>query len=265
MYSLKIGIKAAGDIASGVAWRLYMANIKKIFMMELASPLAVRRSVSFSEAVYDFRQTVEGVSARLAVTPAEVLDSWTDGQIAVVVDPVWEIVPHIAPDVVIDAIIGKKNMGTRLDEARLVIGLGPGFTAPRDVHMVIETNRGHNLGRIITDGFAEADTGAPGAVMGYRQERVLRAPAGGVFHSTKRIGDTVEAGDTVGTVASVPIISRIGGLLRGLIKPGYAVTEGLKVGDVDPRISGSQADTISDKARAISGAVLEAIMREFND
>ena len=264
MRSLRIAIKGAGDIASGVAWRLYMAHMRNILMFELPHPKAVRRSVSFSEAVYDGRKTVEGVAGVRVQSIDEIGRAWDNGAIAVMVDNVWGEMRRYSPDVVVDAIMAKRNTGTFLTEARLVIGLGPGFNAPSNVHMVVETNRGHDLGRIITEGSAQEDTGTPGAVMGYHHDRVLRAPADGVFTSERSIGDHVRTGDEVGRVGGAPVRTAIAGVIRGLIRPGCVVAENLKIGDVDPRGGDVKADLISDKSRAIAGAVLEGILRVFN-
>ena len=168
------------------------------------------------------------------------------------------------PDVVIDAILAKKNLGTHKNEAPLVIGLGPGFVAKQDVHMVIETNRGHNLGRIITSGSAEPDTGIPGSINGYTEERVLRAPCDGEFNARRSIGDSVKRGDAIGTVAQEPVVAKIDGVIRGLIRSSANVNRGLKIGDIDPRGRVDYCATISEKARAIGGSVLEAILRVYN-
>ncbi len=261
---LIIVIKGAGEMASGVAWRLYMANFKKILMLETANPLAVRRKVSFCEALRDRSQTVEGVNGIATGAIGEIHSVWEQGAIAVATDPQWLLLQQVRPKVVVDAILAKKNTGTGVTEAELVIGLGPGFTAGRDVHMVIETNRGHDLGRILTTGSAQANTGVPGAIAGYSAERVLRAPASGFFQTTRSIGDLVKAGEVIGTVAGQKVTSRIGGVLRGLIRSETEVARGLKLGDVDPRGQKRFCYTISEKARAIGGAVLEAVLREFN-
>lgn len=261
---LSIGIKGAGEMASAIAWRLYMANLRKIFMMEIPFPLAVRRGVCFCEAVHDRCKTVEGVEAVRADSIDDVDRIWNEGKIAVLVDPVWVSREKLRPDVILDAILAKKNLGTTRIEAGLVIGLGPGFVAGSDVHMVIETNRGHNLGRIITSGSAEADTGVPGDIGGYTQERVLRAPARGVFRTARAIGKPVKTGEVVGEVAGMEIRAAIDGVIRGLIRPDIEVTQGMKLGDIDPRGDRSYCYTISDKARAISGSVLEAILRTCN-
>ena len=261
---LSIGIKGAGEMASAIAWRLYMANIRKIFMMEIPCPLAVRRGVCFCEAIHDRCKTVEGVEAIKAHSVDDVGQIWNEGKIAVLVDPGWISREKLRPDVILDAILAKKNLGTTRTEAALVIGLGPGFVAGSDVHMVIETNRGHNLGRIITSGSAEADTGVPGDIGGYTEERVLRAPAGGVFRAGKSIGDSVKTGEVVGEVAGTEIRTRIDGAIRGLIRSDIKVTQGIKLGDIDPRGDTSYCYTISDKARAIAGSALEAILRIYN-
>ena len=261
---LVIAIKGAGEMASAVAWRLYMANLRRMFMLEIDNPLAVRREVSFCEAVYDGEKEVEGVKAVFVHTPDEIKKCWAEDDLAVVADPRWRILQELKVDVVVDAILGKRNLGTNLNEAELVIGLGPGFYAGKDVHWVVETNRGHNLGRIISSGAAEPNTGIPGAIGGYTEERVLRAPAEGKFQTQKKIGDFVKQGDIIGRVDESEVEARIDGVLRGLIRTQSPVHQGLKIGDIDPRGEVSYCYTISDKARAISGSVLEAILRHFN-
>ncbi len=261
---LVIGIKGAGEMASAVAWRLYMANIRTIFMLETAAPLAVRRKVSFCEALYDGSQTVEGVTAFKAEQVEDTPRIWGKGGIAVIADPEWRTLPQIRPDVVVDAILAKSNLGTRRTDAPLVIGLGPGFVAGEDVHLVIETNRGHDLGRIITLGSAEPNTGVPGAVGGHTQTRVLRSPAAGEFRPVRRIGEQVRSGEAVGHVGDAAVVGGVDGVLRGLIRSGTRVAPGLKLGDIDPRGAVGHCFTISEKARAIAGSVLEAILRVYN-
>jgi xanthine dehydrogenase accessory factor len=251
-------------MASAVAWRIYMSNIRKILMLETASPLAVRREVSFCEAVHEGRKTVEGVEAIKVDDYDNLLQAWTHAKIAVVVDPDWKLIDHAKANVVIDAILAKKNLGTHMREAQLVIGLGPGFVAGQDAHFVIETNRGHNLGRIMTSGSAEPNTGIPGPIGGYAEERILRAPCDGVFKARSSIGDLVKKGDMVATVAADAVRAKIDGVLRGLIRSSSRVRQGLKLGDIDPRGSVDYCFTISDKARAIGGSVLEAILRVYN-
>jgi xanthine dehydrogenase accessory factor len=262
--NLIVVIKGAGEMASAVAWRLYMARIRRILMLEISSPLAVRRAVSFCEAVNDGYQTVEGVRADRADSPDDVQPCWQKGRVAVCIDPEWKLAATFRPDVVVDAILAKKNLGSDMHEAPLVVGLGPGFVAGQDVHMVIETNRGHHLGRIITDGRAEPNTGTPGAINGYTEQRVLRAPCNGEFKAECSIGEHVKKEDRIGTVASEIVRAQINGVLRGLIRSASHVQAGLKIGDIDPRGDARFCHTISDKARAISGSVLEAILRVYN-
>jgi xanthine dehydrogenase accessory factor len=261
---LVIGIKGAGEMASAVAWRLYTARIHRIFMLEISNPLAVRREVSFCEAVYDGQKVVEHVKAVRIGNPDETKTCWQKGELAVLVDPEWRTIPKLRPDVVVDAVLAKRNLGTGRGDAKLVIGLGPGFSAGNDVHMVIETNRGHHLGRIITAGSAEANTGIPGAIGGYAEKRVLRAPGCGEFSTGKHIGDLVKSGDLIGRVATLEVRAGIDGVLRGLLRNHSRVSEGLKIGDIDPRAAADYCYTISDKARAIAGSVLEAILRVYN-
>jgi xanthine dehydrogenase accessory factor len=256
-------IKGAGEMASAVAWRLYQANVRQIFMLEVPQPLAVRRRVSFCEAVYTGRQTIETVTAVKTTDRADTVIAWEKGHIAVLVDPEGNSLAALQPDVFIDAILAKKNLGTHRTQAPLVIGLGPGFEADRDVHAVIETNRGHNLGRIITRGCAEPNTGIPGRIAGYAGRRVLRAPCDGRFHASLDIGQLVKTGDTVGMVKDQKVCAEIDGVLRGLIRHDTEVTAQMKLGDIDPRGIVAYCGTISDKARAISGSVLEAVFGRF--
>jgi len=258
-------VKGAGEMASGVAWRLHQANIRKLFMMEIPEPLAVRREVSFCEALIEGRKEVEGVEAVKIVETEEVLHAWEKEQIPVIADPGWSAIQAMSPDVVVDAILAKRNLGTTMKDAPLVIGLGPGFTAGEDAHVVIETNRGHNLGRVILSGQAEPDTGVPGNIQGFSAERVLRSPSHGFFRSDHHIGEQVKAGEIIGDVNGNEVRTIIDGVVRGLIASGTEVKKGLKIGDVDPRGEVICCRTISDKARAIGGAVLEAILRVYNE
>jgi len=261
--NLKVLIRGGGELASAVACRLSGCHFR-IIMTETEKPEAVRRNVSFCEAVYDGSKTVEGKSARLINTPAEVFNCWNSGDIALIIDPEATVKETIKPDVVIDAIIAKRNTGTVKSDAPLVIGLGIGFEAGKDVHIVIETNRGHNLGRVIVRGEAEPDTGHPGIIAGYGKERVFRAPKDGVFHALKRIGDMVKPGETVAEVDGEPVKAAIPGILRGLLRDGTPVKKGMKAGDVDPRGNREYCDTVSDKGRAVAGGVLEAILSFYN-
>jgi xanthine dehydrogenase accessory factor len=261
--ALKILIRGAGEMASGVAVRLYGAGFRPVFT-EVARPLCVRRTVSFADAVYEGDAAVEGVAVRRVAGPSEIPADRKAGRLALWVNGDIDAVSAIRPDIVIDAIIAKRNLGLHAGLADLVIALGPGFEAPRDAHVVIETNRGHNLGRLIYEGSPEPNTGVPGVIGGESAQRVLRAPTDGMFESDLGIGDSVEAGQVVGMVASQPVRANLSGSLRGQIRPGTPVWTGLKIGDVDPRGRKDYCFTISDKARAIGGAVLEAILGRYN-
>lgn len=260
---LIVAIKGAGEMASGIAHRLYVSHIKHIIMTEIPEPLCVRRMVSFSEAVFDGTVTVEGVTARRVATMEQAEGEWKNNRIPVIIDPEWNTVRVLKPDIVIDAIMAKRNLGTRKSEASFVIGVGPGFTAPHDVHAVVESNRGHNLGRVFYRGSAESHTGIPGNTQGYTSERVLRSPHEGLIRHVKTLGETVKKGDTVLYVDNTPVRAAIDGLLRGLIRE-IRVGENEKVGDIDPRGVQDYCFTITEKARAIGGGVLEAIMHEYN-
>jgi len=259
MFDDVVLIKGAGDLASGVAYRLVRAGFP-VIMTELAQPTVVRRTVAFAQAIFDGSTCVEGICARSVATPAEALVLARAGEIAVLVDPRAIAVRAARPAVVVDAIIAKSNTGTRRDDAPIVVALGPGFRAGIDAHAVIETSRGHRLGRVILFGEAEPDTGVPAPVDGHGADRVLRAPADGFFIGVRKIGDKVEAGDILGYVASETLFGPFKGCLRGLIQTGVPVRKGMKVGDVDPRASPEHCYTISDKALAIAGGVLEAVL-----
>jgi xanthine dehydrogenase accessory factor len=235
-----------------------------VVMTEIAHPLCVRREVSFCEAIFQKEKMVEGVRATYIASPQEIQSTWEKGGIPLLVDPDGVCRETIKPQVIVDAILAKKNTGTYKGDASLVIGLGPGFWAGRDVDVVIETNRGHDLGRVITDGPAQPDTGVPGEIAGVGSQRVLRAPREGRFRPVKEIGAMVGAGEIVARVEDEPVTTAISGVLRGLLREGMTVYRGLKVGDVDPRGNRENCFTISDKARAIGGGVLEAILASCN-
>jgi xanthine dehydrogenase accessory factor len=257
-------IRGAGEMASGVAHRLHQSHFK-VCMLEISHPVAVRREVSFCESIYEGEKEVEGVRSKFISKPEEIHSVWKDGKIPILVDPDGEKTRRfIKPDVLVDAIMAKKNLGTHIKKAPLVIGLGPGFYAGKDVHIVIETNRGHDLGRLILKGAAEPDTGIPGNIGGYTVERLLRTMKKGVFHPQKWIGDRVNKGSVVAVVDDFPVMAKISGFVRGLIREGVEVGKGMKVGDIDPRGKREFCFTISDKARAIGGGVLEAILYWFN-
>lgn len=252
-------IRGAGDLASGCAYRLHRCGFD-VVMTELPAPRAVRRATAFSEAVYEGRAVVEGVEARLARDPAGVRRILARGRIALLVDPHLESLRSLRPAIVVDAAMAKRNSGIRRTDAPLTIGLGPGFTAGRDVHAVIETNRGHTLGRVILRGRAAPDTGKPGPVGGYAEERVLRAPASGILRGSRRIGDLVEAGQVIASVEAEGIVAPFRGVIRGLLRDGTRVVRGQKVGDLDPRCRRAHCFTISDKSLAVAGGLLEAIL-----
>lgn len=259
----RIVIKGAGDLATGVAARLWRSGFS-VMMTEIAEPLTVRRSVSLSDAVYDGATTVEDLTARRVADKAHILDALDERTIPVRVDPGADIVREMEPFAVIDAIMAKKNIGTSMDDAPLVVGLGPGFTAGDDVHAVVETKRGHTLGRVIWEGSAIPNTGIPGEVKGFGQQRVIRSPGSGIFRGVVPIGTHVEAGDVVARVGEEPVLAPISGMLRGLLHDGVRVEKGLKSGDVDPRDIRDNCWSISDKALAVGGGVLEAVLMALN-
>ena len=297
--NLLIICRGAGDLATGIIHRLHRAG-HRVIALETDYPAAIRRQVSFCEAVYDGSAAVEGVTARLVPaladaetdtetysgindTPAAhiVSEKWDSsaieavleaGEVPLLIDPKGESIALLKPDVVVDAIIAKKNLGTTINMAPLVIGVGPGFTAGQDVHLVIESMRGHNLARIITDGMAQPNTGVPGNIAGFTSERVIHAPAAGYIHDVRKIGDIVQKGDEIARIYPdkesydnalseyVPVNAKITGIIRGLIREGYYFREGFKIADIDPRESElTNCFTISDKARSIAGSVLEAV------
>jgi len=257
-------IRGAGEMASGVAHRLHQSHFK-ICMIEIPHPLAVRREVTFSEAIYEGEKEVEGVRAKLISKTEEMESLWKKSHIPILIDPDGKKTrSFLKPDVLVDAIMAKKNLGTQINDAPWVIGLGPGFTAGKDVHVVIETNRGNNLGKMILNGTADPDTGIPGEISGYTIERLLRTMKKGIFHPQKSIGERVNRGSVVAVVDDFPVIAKISGVVRGLLREGVEVKKGMKVGDIDPRGKKELCFTISDKARAIGGGVLEAILYRFN-
>ncbi|KAB3532097.1 selenium-dependent molybdenum cofactor biosynthesis protein YqeB [Alkaliphilus serpentinus] len=257
-------IKGAGDLATAVGHKLFRSGFQ-VVMTDINVPTCIRRTVSFANCIFEEEWEVEGVKAKRALTHLAALDILEEGVIPVIPDPEGVINEKLSFDVVIDAILAKKNLGTYKMKEALVIGLGPGFTAGEDVDVVIETNRGHNLGRIILKGRAEADTGIPGNIVGFSRDRLLKSPVDGVIKNIKKIGDRVIKGDIVATVNGCPVTAAIDGILRGLIYEGIEVKAGLKIGDIDPRIEPSYITTISDKGRCIAGGVLEAILMWENE
>ena len=253
-------IKGGGDLATGVAARLHRAGFP-VVITELPQPLMVRRTVAFGEAVYDGEVMVEGIRARLAANAGEASSVLACLEIPVLVDPHAQCVTEIGPTVLVDAIMAKQNTGTSISDAPTVIALGPGFTAGSDCHAVIETNRGHRLGRAIYHGSAEPDTGSPGNIGGLTEERILRAPAAGAVQPKAVIGDRVSRGQLMAVVAGHEVRAGTAGVLRGMVRRAVLVSEGEKIGDVDPRAEPEHCLLISDKALAIAGGVLEAILR----
>lgn len=252
-------IRGAGDLASGIALRLHRCKMQ-VVMTDLPQPTAIRRTVCFSQAIVYGQCAVEEVTAVRAETKADTEAALAQGKIPVLADPGAQCRTWLRPDVLVDAILAKKNLGTTITDAPLVIGVGPGFTAGQDCHAVVETMRGHTLGRCIYEGSAIPNTNIPGLIGGFAGERVLRAPDTGIFHALGRIGAHVEAGQCVGEVNGKPMLCTISGVLRGLLADGTPVTQGMKSGDVDPRDEESYCHAVSDKALAIAGGVLEAIL-----
>ena len=257
---MKVVIRGGGDLATGVAEVLYQSGFK-ILILDIEKPSSIRRSVCFSEAIYDGVTKVENIICKKVENENEIEKCWNEKIIPIMVDEKGDIIKKIKPDVVVDSIIAKKNLGTTKDMAPITIALGDGFEAGKDVDIVVETMRGHNLGRIITSGRAMKNTGIPGEIKGVSKDRVIYSLANGRFSSVKKIGDTVQKDEIIGYVGNVEIRGKISGVLRGIIRDGYEVTENMKIGDIDPRIEEkNNCFTISDKARSLGGAVLRAIM-----
>lgn len=259
-----IVVRGGGDLATGTIYKLWKSGLK-VLILECQYPSAIRRKVAFSDAVYNGSQTVEDVTCHLVQNVEEAEQAVLDGCVPLMVDPEGDVIRICRPAVVVDAILAKRNLGTKKDMAPMTIALGPGFEAGKDVHYVIETKRGHRLGRIITEGCAIPNTGIPGVIAGYGKERVMHSPEEGIFHEIHHIGDEVEKGDVIGWIEHgnerVDITASLTGILRGIIREGYPVTKGFKIADIDPRMEEKDnCDTISDKARCIAGGVLEAIL-----
>ena len=264
-------VRGGGDIATGTIYKLYKCGFR-VLVLEVQYPSAIRRNVAFSEAVYEGKQQVEDVTCYLAADIGEAVRMMKSGKLVMLVDQKGESIERLKPLAVVDAILAKKNLGTKKEMAEIVIGLGPGFTAgmqeEADVHAVIETMRGHSLGRVIYEGTAIANTGIPAVVGGYGKERVIKSPAKGILRNRKQIADIVKKGDVVAVIqkendpaTEIPVLASIDGILRGMIRDGYPVTEGFKIADIDPRIGELEnCFTISDKARCIAGGVVEAIL-----
>ncbi len=251
-------IKGAGDLASGVAVRLHRSHIQ-VVMTDLPQPTAVRRTVAFSQAIYDGSTVVEGITARRCEDKAQALMALGDGEIPVLADPEARILKALPFDALVDGILAKKNTGTSITDAPVVLALGPGFTAGVDCHGVVETQRGHDLGRLITQGSAAPNTGVPGNIGGYTVERIIRTEADGIFEPLVSIGETVEEGQAVARVAGAVTYALLPGIVRGMLPPGLMVYRGMKCGDIDPRCRRENCFTVSDKSRAIGGGILEGL------
>ena len=261
-------VRGGGDLATGTIHRLWSAGLR-VLVLEAEHPAAIRRQVALCEAVYEGETTVEGLRAVRIDSLEQAGNVWAANAVPVLVDPAGESISRAKPEVVVDAILAKRNLGTRRDMAPLTIALGPGFVAGQDVDVVVETKRGHRLGRIIREGSAIPNTGIPGVIGGYGAERVIHAQAAGIFQNVHKIGDVVAAGETIATIettdgASIPVTTQITGILRGLLRSGYPVTKGFKVADVDPRREElANCFLISDKARCIAGSVLELVCAQL--
>lgn len=262
IFSKLIVVRGAGDLATACIIRLVKSGFK-VISLEVEQPTVIRRTVSFAQAMFDGEMTVEGVTAR-KTTLEGALKTAEQGIVPVIADPEGKAIELYKPEVVVDAIIAKKNLGTNRSMAPCTIALGPGFVAGQDVDVVIETTRGHKLARLIYEGPATPNTGIPGNIGGYTVERVIHSPAAGVFKGVHQIGDIVKAGEVIAYVGDTPVLATIDGMIRGLLHDGLSVPERFKISDIDPR--GEQADfrTCSDKARALSGSVLEAVMHHLS-
>lgn len=258
-------VRGGGDIATGTIAKLYNAGFP-VLILEIASPSAIRRNVAFSEAVYQGTQTLEDITCYLANDQEQVIQYLNEGKLTMLVDETASAIKTFQPIAVIDGILAKKNLGTTMDMAPITIALGPGFYAGEDVNAVIETKRGHNLGRIIYKGSAAPNTGIPGNIEGFSKERVIHSPAKGILRNVCHITDTVTKGQQIAIIETedgiVSVDATMDGLLRGLIRDGFPVTEGFKIADIDPRLDQyNNCFTISDKARCIAGGVLEALLQ----
>lgn len=253
-------VRGGGDIASGAIQKLYRSGFK-VLVLETETPSAIRRKVAFCETVYEKEIEIEGIKARLVDNDEEIQDCWDSDIVPVMIDSRGKVIERLKPLAVVDGILAKQNFGTKRSMAPITIALGPGFSAPEDVDIVIETMRGHNLGRIIEEGRASENTGVPGIIAGFGIERVIYSDYSGVITNIEKIGNVVEKGDVIAVVGDNEIYASISGVLRGIIRDGYKVKKGLKIADIDPRISEKDnCFTISDKARNIGGAVLESIL-----
>ncbi len=256
----RVIVKGGGDIASGTIQKLHKSGFN-VLVLEIEKPTSIRRRVCFSEAVYNGEAIIEDSKSVLVETLEEIYDAWESGIIPIVIDSEGTLIDKIKPLVVVDAILAKRNTGTNINMAPITIGLGPGFNAGKDVHIAVETMRGHNLGRLIFHGYALKNTGVPGKIGGYDKERVIYSPCEGIISTFKNIGDIVTTKDILAIVNGQKIYASIDGVLRGIIRSESYVKESLKIADIDPRYDElDNCNTISDKARCIAGGVLEGIL-----
>lgn len=260
---LVVLIKGAGEVASGIAHRLSRSHFQ-VCMTEVPHPLAVSRGVSFCEAIYEGEKEVEGVIAKHVTSVEEIPKTWAEQKIAVTIDPEASVKKILHPDVLVDAIMAKRNLGTKITDASLVIGVGPGFYAGRDVHMAVETNWGENLGKVIFEGEPERNTGEPIPVGGLTFQRVFFAPTNGLFLTDKEIGNSVAVNEVVASVGGQPLKAQVGGIIRALLRSGMEVEKGTKLVEIDPSGNKEVCFHIRGKMRAIAGGVLEAILMRFN-
>lgn len=258
-------VRGGGDLATGTIYKLKKSGFP-VLILEVENPSAIRRNVAFSEAIYQEQQTVEDMTCFRADSLQQAENFLQEDKLTILVDPKGEAIARLKPVAVVDAIIAKRNLGTAKTMAPITVALGPGFVAGEDVDAVVETKRGHNLGRVIWSGSAAPNTGVPGLIGGFGKERVMHSPAQGILKNVKKITDTVTKGEVIAVIETgsdmVPVEASLDGILRGLIRDGYPVTKGFKIADIDPRSEEYEnCFTISDKARCIAGGVLEAILQ----
>lgn len=260
MFNDIVIIRGGGDLASATIQKLHRSGFR-VLVLEVPMPTSIRRNVSFSEAIYEGEIVIEGIIGVRVKSLSEIENAWSNKKVPVIIDELGEYIKKIKPRIVVDAIIAKKNMGTTKNMADITIALGPGFIAGEDVNIVIETNRGHNLGRLIFIGEAAKNTGIPGNIMGFSKDRVIHSSFAGIMVNVRNIGDEVEKDEVIAYIGDKEVKAKIAGLLRGILRSGSIVTEGFKIADIDPRLSEKiNCYSISDKARSIAGGVLEAVL-----
>lgn len=261
--NIKVLLKGGGDLASGIGYRLKRAGFK-LLIVEKPEPTAIRRTVSFASVIYQGKLEIEGLTGKKVMNLEELSEAWDQQRIPVTTIEARGLLAGINPDIVVDGRMLKEKTDQIIDQAELVIGIGPGFKIKQNCDLAVETNRGHHLGRVISEGSTAENTGSPGSVNGFTDERVIHAPEAGIFQSDSQIGQVVKAGDVIGKVNDKLLRAEIAGVLRGLIRPGIRVKAGTKLADVDPRSEKDYCYYISDKALAVAGGVLEAILSWYN-